>query len=70
MPKIIVIEIEVDDNDRGVVGEIASELSCYHIINIGFKKEDPKPTGPIYRNVAKDGGGLADATRQAVDSQL
>lgn len=69
MPKTVVVEIEVDDNDKTIIGEIASDLSHYTILTIGFKKPEPVYTGPIHRSTAaKD--GLPDATREAVSRQL
>lgn len=49
MPKVVVVEIEVEDDDRNAVGNIANTLRDFPILNIGFKRSDvplhgPKPT--------------------------
>lgn len=38
MSKIVVVEIEVEDDDKGIVGKIASHLSPYNVLSIGIKK--------------------------------
>lgn len=71
MTKIVVVEIEVEEDNKTIIGEIASDLQHLTILSIGFKKSETTVGNAIHYRTAgsntKD--GLLEATRQAARGQ-
>lgn len=58
MTKVVVVEVEVDEDAKGVVSQIAAALAEYTILSIGLKQ----PSVSLHRGT----DDLAERTRYAV----
>lgn len=71
MSKVVVVEIEVDEDDKTAISEIAADLGSRTILSIGFKRPETTLHGhkPGCRDAAVE-RGLVEATQEAIRRQL